>query len=193
MNRLGFLSLLVVAVLAAAAAPVGAIRHDSACRPTGFTGTDAPNSWTYADPLGSFDCVGEMHPTAGGPSGLAFADDHDWYYVNVGATSKTISVAICPIFVFVTGWNPDLNVYFLPNGGSLPASNPSTGQTLQTLEPLLGLIPFPPTLGVGSSANASGCDSVVNAGGADTAGGRFYIEVVRTGGGGGYSFQTSLQ
>lgn len=167
------------------------IRHDGACRPAGSFFTDAPDSWAGADALASLNCLGEMHPIAGGP----FPDDHDWFYVNVVPTdTKRISVTLCPAFTFVAPWNPNLNLFFLPAAGLLPALPPIVGQQLQGAQPVTSKIPG--AIPIGSSANAAGCDAVVGAsllpGGAASGGGRYYIDVARGSGGGGYTLTTAL-
>ena len=170
--------------------PAGsAIRHDSNCRPAGYTGTDSPDSWMFADALASFSCVGEMHPTAGGP----FPDDHDWSWVAVPAgSSARLSVTICPTGVFVAGWDPNVAISFLPAAG--PATSvPQIGQATHYLQPVVSKVPA--LLPIASSANASGCDSVLNASppnGLSPGGGRYYIDVQRGGGGGIYSLAASL-
>jgi hypothetical protein len=179
----------VVAPLALAPA-ASSIRHDSACRPAGFAGTDSPDDWMLADQLSSFNCVGEMHPTAGG----VWPDDHDWSWVPVPAGSTaTFSVTICPTLVFVAGWNPDLSLSFLPAAGLVPATTPYVGQAAQYASPALSQVAAP--LPIGASANASGCDAVLGASppaGLDPGGGRYYVDVHRAAGGGAYTLVASL-
>lgn len=184
-----FLAVLGLVTVSLALAPLGAsIRHDSGCRPAGFGGTDAPDSWMLADALGGLNCVGEMHPTAGGP----FPDDQDWYYVNVPAGSNArLTVTICPTGVFVAGWNPNLQLSFLPAAGAAPATPAQLGQGAHYLQPALSKVPA--LLPLGASANGSGCDSVVTAAPpVAPGGGRYYINVQRGAGGGIYSMVTSL-
>lgn len=176
--KLRILSIVTLATLVAPFLGPTAVatKHDPCLHLVGAAGqVDAGDFWPWGNGIfRPISCEGEMDLT----------DPNDWFFIPVPLTQSTSSIVVttCPTFVTINPWNTDLNLYFLPASAPLPM----LGVPPLILVTVTGLgIALPAGIPMGSSAQP-GCETLAATMDAGANDGRWYINVHRTGGQGGY-------